>query len=101
VKNAVIFGLLFYLVTLNLPKSFFHSHNHHENHTENKTDFSFSLDEADCFVCDIDLSNFSFSTHHAIQFDPKANVHGKEQVYFLEKSNHYDFQHLRGPPTNI
>ncbi len=100
-KNAVIFGLLFCLVALNLPKSFFHSHEHQENHIEHKWDHSFSADEADCFVCDVNLSNFSFSAHHSIQFDSKASVHGKEQVYFLEKSNHFDFQQLRGPPTNI
>ena len=100
-KNAFIFGILLCLVILNLPKAFFHSHEHQENHIENTSDFSFSADEAHCFACDVNLSNFSFSVHPPIQFDPKAIVHGKQQFYFLEKSNHFDLQQLRGPPTIV
>ena len=100
-KNVIIFGILVCLVTLNLPKALFHSHEHQDNHTENSSDYSFSADEADCFVCDLDLSNFSFLVYHSIQFDPKAIVHDKEHVYFLEKSNHVDQYQLRGPPTII
>lgn len=99
-KNAIIFGLLFCLVTLNLPKAFFHSHEEHqEHHVENDWESSFSADEAHCFVCDVDLLNFSAITYHAVKFDPKAIVHGKEHVYLLEKSNHYELHQLRGPPS--
>lgn len=100
-KNAVIFGILFCLVTLNLPKAFFHSHEHQEHHAEGVSDFSFSIDDADCFVCDIHLSNYTFLELNSIKFDPKAFVQGKEHVYFFESSKYYDFHQRRGPPSII
>lgn len=101
VKNLVVFGLLFCVITLNLPKDLFHLHDHHEVHTESDSDYSFSAGEADCFVCDVDLFNYSIITHPTIKFDPKAIVQGKEQVYFHEKSSYFDLYALRGPPVNI
>jgi|GEM_PF-6105448 len=101
VKNLVVFGLLFCVITLSLPKDFFHEHDNHKVHNENDWDYSFSADEAHCFVCEIDLFNYSFITNGSIKFDPKALVHGKEQVYFLEKANHFDLQDPRGPPAIV
>lgn len=102
VKNTVIYGLLFCLVSLSLPKNFFHAHhNDHDRHAESSWDSSFSADDDYCFVCDIDFSNYTFLELKAVQFDPKAFVQGKEHVYFFETTNYYDYHQRRGPPALI
>jgi hypothetical protein len=101
VKNALIFGLLFCLVTLNLPKSFFHAHEHQDTSIQKSGEFSFSADDVDCFVCDIDLTNITFSKLITFHFDPKALVHGKELAYFHEASDFFDQHQLRGPPAIV
>ena len=100
-KNAVLFGLLFCFATLNLSEAFFHVHDHQETNDESDWDFSVSTDEADCFVCDVNLIDFSVLTTPSVKIDPMAVVEGKEAVYFLDASDHYDLDQLRGPPAIV
>jgi hypothetical protein len=84
-----------------MPKSFFHEHDHHEIEHANDWDQSVSADEGHCFVCDVDLSTYHFSTVQPIRLDVQATVSGKEQEYLTEQTDHFDsFQH-RGPPNFI
>ena len=100
-KKAIIYGILVCLLTPSLTKTFFHSHEHQGIHTSNSWDYSFSADDVDCFVCDIDLSNITFSTLHTFNFDPKAIVHGKELAYFHEALDYFDHNQHRGPPAIV
>ena len=97
-KQFMAFFLLFFLVALQLPKSWLHDHDHaHENVDHNYSGESF--DAEDCFACELTIDSFD-GPMVPVRFVSFAPITKVTSAYIASIQATLELPYaLRGPPV--
>jgi hypothetical protein len=105
-KHIFIFGILFCLVFLNVPRSFVHDCEEHEivhhdsdhNDEHHSNELSFDVDTDNCFICEFDLGFFNVPEFKSVAFAKFCSyAFVAPSVDYLSPDDFNAFSH-RGPP---
>lgn len=106
-KHIFIFGILFCLVFLNVPRSFVHdcdehefAHHDSENHDENENnELTIDVDNEKCFMCEFDLGFFNIPVFKSPAFAKFCDyTFVTPSVDYSNPEEFNAFSH-RGPPA--
>ncbi|MDB0062490.1 hypothetical protein N9F27_00175 [Crocinitomicaceae bacterium] len=100
-KRILSFFLIIGFVLVLSPRTVFHSHAHEHEHHEIKKSSGGAEFDADCLVCDLDLSLFTPSQPFHLSFIKDGFAPLKSIPTQVANTNYSPIVSLRGPPRFV